>query len=99
MNLLAIETSCDETAAAVIAETGDAATPWQLRSNVVASQAGLHRAGGGVMPGGAPPPHPRDICPGVRRAPQDAAVGGEDPRAVGGAPGPGRGGPPLGARA
>ena len=43
MNLLAIETSCDETAAAVIAETGDAAKPWQLRSNVVASQADIHR--------------------------------------------------------
>ena len=39
MNLLAIETSCDETAAAVISETGDAARPWRLRSNIVASQA------------------------------------------------------------
>jgi len=33
MNLLAIETSCDETAAAVIAETGDPARPWAIRSN------------------------------------------------------------------
>ena len=39
MNLLAVETSCDETAAALISETGDAARPWQIRSNVVASQA------------------------------------------------------------
>ena len=36
MNLLGIETSCDETAAAVIAETGDLASPWRIRSNVVA---------------------------------------------------------------
>ena len=28
ITLLAIETSCDETAAAVIAETGDPAKPW-----------------------------------------------------------------------
>ena len=50
MNLLAIETSCDETAAAVIEETGDAARPWAMRSNVVASQAELHREWGGVVP-------------------------------------------------
>jgi N6-L-threonylcarbamoyladenine synthase len=50
MNLLAIETSCDETAAAVIAETGDVAVPWRIRSSVVASQAAIHREWGGVVP-------------------------------------------------
>ena len=43
MNLLAIETSCDETSAAIVAETGDRARPWAVQSNIVASQAAIHR--------------------------------------------------------
>ena len=62
MNLLAIETSCDETAAAVIAETGAAARPWQILSNVVASQVAIHREWGGVVPELASRQHVRDIC-------------------------------------
>ncbi len=62
MNLLAIETSCDETAAAVVAETGDSSRPWQLRSNVVASQTAVHREWGGVVPELASRQHVRDIC-------------------------------------
>jgi N6-L-threonylcarbamoyladenine synthase len=42
--ILAIETSCDETAAAVIVEG------YQLKSNVVASQIDIHRRYGGVFP-------------------------------------------------
>jgi tRNA A37 threonylcarbamoyltransferase TsaD len=38
MRVLGIETSCDETAAAVVEETGDSARPWAIRSNVIASQ-------------------------------------------------------------
>jgi N6-L-threonylcarbamoyladenine synthase len=62
MNLLAIETSCDETAAAVIAETGDPSRPWQLRSSIVASQTAVHREWGGVVPELASRQHVRDIC-------------------------------------
>jgi N6-L-threonylcarbamoyladenine synthase len=62
MNLLAIETSCDETAAAVVTETGDAACPWELRSNIVASQHNVHREWGGVVPELASRQHVRDIC-------------------------------------
>jgi N6-L-threonylcarbamoyladenine synthase len=62
MNLLAIETSCDETAAAVIAETGDPSCPWQMRSNIVASQTAVHREWGGVVPELASRQHVRDIC-------------------------------------
>ena len=50
MNLLAIETSCDETAAAVVVETGDPARPWNVLSNIVASQTAIHRGWGGVVP-------------------------------------------------
>ena len=38
IDVLGIETSCDETAAAVVEETGDATRPWAIRSNVIASQ-------------------------------------------------------------
>jgi len=62
MNLLAIETSCDETAAAVITETGDPPCPWELRSNIVASQHAVHREWGGVVPELASRQHVRDIC-------------------------------------
>ncbi|MRR39407.1 tRNA (adenosine(37)-N6)-threonylcarbamoyltransferase complex transferase subunit TsaD, partial [bacterium] len=44
MNILAIETSCDETAAAVVSDTG------KILSNVVASQIRDHAAFGGVVP-------------------------------------------------
>ncbi len=89
MNLLAIETSCDETAAAVIAETGDAAKPWQLKSNVVASQAEIHREWGGVVPELASRQHLRDICGVVERALQDAAVMWADLGAIAVTQGPG----------
>ena len=52
--LLAIETSCDETAAAVIAETGDAGRPWELLSNVIASQADSTASGAASSPSSRP---------------------------------------------
>jgi hypothetical protein len=60
--LLAIETSCDETAAAVLAETSDPARPWTILSSVVASQTEIHREWGGVVPELASRQHVRDIC-------------------------------------
>src|SRR5215468_4691080 len=89
MNLLAIETSCDETAAAVIAETGDAAKPWRLASNVVASQAEIHREWGGVVPELASRQHLRDICGVVERALSDASVTWRDLGAIAVTHGPG----------
>jgi N6-L-threonylcarbamoyladenine synthase len=62
LNILAIETSCDETAAAILAETGDAARPWALLSSIVASQTAIHREWGGVVPELASRQHIRDIC-------------------------------------
>ena len=74
MNLLAIETSCDETAAAVVAETGNASRPWQIRSNIVASQVAIHREWGGVVPELASRQHVRDICGVYEAALAEAAV-------------------------
>src|SRR5260370_683778 len=89
MFVLGIETSCDETAAAVIAETGDAARPWQLKSNVVASQADIHREWGGVVPELASRQHLRDICGVVERALDEAAVDFTDLGAIAVTQGPG----------
>ena len=68
MRILGIETSCDETAAAVVEETGDPARPWRIRSSIVASQIELHREWGGVVPELSARQHIRDICDIVRRA-------------------------------
>src|SRR5215204_697717 len=75
MVVLGIETSCDETAAALVEETGDAARPWRLRSNVIASQVEIHRVWGGVVPELSARQHIRDICGVVECALSDGASG------------------------
>jgi N6-L-threonylcarbamoyladenine synthase len=72
MIALGIETSCDETAAAVVEETSDPQRPWQVRSNVVASQVAIHREWGGVVPELSARQHVRDICGVVEQALADA---------------------------
>lgn len=74
MQLLALETSCDETAAAVVTETGDPARPWSIASNIVASQTTIHREWGGVVPELASRQHLRDICGVVDAALAEARV-------------------------
>src|SRR5688500_13375147 len=68
MNVLGIETSCDETAAAVV--TGDG----EVLSSVVASQAELHARFGGVVPEVASRRHLELVSPVVRAALDDAGV-------------------------
>jgi N6-L-threonylcarbamoyladenine synthase len=72
MIVLGIETSCDETSAAVVEETGDSARPWRIRSNVVASQVAIHREWGGIVPELSARQHVRDICGVVERGLDDA---------------------------
>src|SRR5207244_9225644 len=67
-----IETSGDETSAAVVEETGDDRRPWAIVSNIVASQVPIHREWGGVVPELASRQHIRDICGVVERALGDA---------------------------
>ncbi len=62
MNILGIETSCDETAAAVVVGGR------RVRSNVIASQIALHRAHGGVVPELAARQHVTAIVPVVEAA-------------------------------
>jgi N6-L-threonylcarbamoyladenine synthase len=89
MHLLAIETSCDETAAAVVAETGDPARPWLLKSNIVASQIAIHREWGGVVPELASRQHVRDICGVVEAAIGTAGTAPDDLGAIAVTQGPG----------
>ncbi|HUL72956.1 MAG TPA: tRNA (adenosine(37)-N6)-threonylcarbamoyltransferase complex transferase subunit TsaD [Vicinamibacterales bacterium] len=89
MNVLGIETSCDETAAAVVSTTGVEARPWRIRSNVIASQAEIHREWGGVVPEIASRQHVRDICGVVERALADAGVRWADLDAIAVTQGPG----------
>src|SRR5246127_1435557 len=64
--ILGIESSCDETAAAVV-RSGE-----KIISNVVFSQIATHQAYGGVVPELASREHLRAIVPVVRKALQDA---------------------------
>jgi len=64
--ILGIETSCDETAAAVITAEG------HIRANVVASQADLHARFGGVVPEVASRRHLELVSPVIREALQQA---------------------------
>ena len=72
MRVLGIETSCDETSAAIVEERGDDARPWAVCSNVVASQFAIHQAWGGIVPELSARQHIRDICGVVDRAVADA---------------------------
>ena len=87
MIILGIETSCDETAAAVVEETGDPSRPWRVRSNVVASQYEIHREWGGIVPELSARQHVRDLCGVVDRALADAGSPTYDAIAVTQGPG------------
>ena len=69
INILGIETSCDETAAAVVADGRE------VRSSVVASQTKLHEKYGGVVPEIASRAHIEKIYPVIREALEQAGVG------------------------
>ncbi len=81
--ILGIESSCDETAAAVVADG------CEVLSNVVASQVDIHRKYGGVVPELASREHLRRIVPVVREALEQAGVPLADLDAIGVTQGPG----------
>jgi N6-L-threonylcarbamoyladenine synthase len=72
MLVLGVETSCDETAAAVV-EDGR-----RVRADVVASQILVHAQYGGVVPEVASRQHVATIAPVLRRAVADAGIGFAD---------------------
>jgi N6-L-threonylcarbamoyladenine synthase len=86
LTMLGIETSCDETSAAVVREHGGV---WSIGSNIVASQVAIHREWGGVVPEIASRQHIRDICGVVRSALDTAGTQLEQIDAVAVTQGPG----------
>ncbi len=80
---MGIESSCDETAAAVVAGGRE------ILSSVVASQIDIHRKYGGVVPELASREHLRRIVPVVREALEQAGMKLEDLDAIGVTHGPG----------
>ena len=87
--ILAIETSCDETAAAVIGRTSEPGRPWTILSSIVASQTAIHREWGGVVPELASRQHVRDICGVVEAALENAGVSAADLSGIAVTQGPG----------
>ena len=81
--ILGIETSCDETAAAVITEDG------HIRANIVSSQADLHAEYGGVVPEVASRRHLELVTPVIREALGDAGVTLDDIEKIAVTQGPG----------
>ena len=82
MALLALETSCDETSAAVVHQC-------RVLSNVVSSQIKLHAEYCGVVPELAAREHLRNLMPVVRMAMREASVPTDELDAVAATRGPG----------
>ena len=81
--VLGIETSCDETAAALVTDDG------RLLANVVSSQAELHARYGGVVPEVASRHHLELLLPAVRRALEDSGAALDDVDRIAVTQGPG----------
>jgi N6-L-threonylcarbamoyladenine synthase len=81
--ILGLETSCDETAAALVTRAGE------IRANVVSSQAELHARYGGVVPEVASRRHLELVSPVLREALGDAGATLDDVEVVAVTQGPG----------
>lgn len=81
--ILGIESSCDETSAAVVVNGR------KVLSNVIATQVNLHAEYGGVVPELASRKHVESIIPVIDRACKDANIGLKDLDAIGVTYGPG----------
>lgn len=81
--VLGIESSCDDTAIAVVSEQGE------VLSSVIASQAAIHNEFGGVFPELASRAHVQSILPAIEKALRDANITEKDIEAIGVTRGPG----------
>jgi N6-L-threonylcarbamoyladenine synthase len=81
--ILGIETSCDETAAALVTDDG------RILSNIVSSQADLHASYGGVVPEVASRRHLELVTPVIQEALREAEASLDDVELLGVTAGPG----------
>ncbi len=86
INILAIETSCDDTAASVVTLIDGVPT---ILSSVVSSQTELHRQYGGVVPALAAREHVKNLVPVIDEAMKEAGVSQADIDAIAVTEGPG----------
>jgi len=82
MTILAVETSCDETSAAVVRDG-------RILSNVVSSQIALHAEYGGVVPELAAREHLKNLPPVARAALDEAKISAREIDAIAATQGPG----------
>ena len=76
MNVLGIESSCDETGVALVSFSGEALP--QLRAQALHSQVDMHQAYGGVVPELASRDHIRRVLPLARQVLAEAGAGLSD---------------------
>ncbi len=84
--ILAIETSCDETAVAIVRKTAEKTV---VLSSIVSSQIALHAPFGGVVPDLAAREHTKNILPVLKEALEAAQISKEDITALAVTNGPG----------
>ena len=83
MKLLAIETSCDETAIAILECTGDEqAAQFSILGNALLSQIEVHREYGGVFPALAKREHAKNLVPLLEAALSEADLLREDTQSI-----------------
>ena len=83
MNILGIETSCDETSVGIVDDDG------RVLANVIATQIDIHARYGGIVPEVASRQHVLDIRPVCEQAIEDAGLDWGDINAVAATHGPG----------
>ncbi len=73
MNILSIETSCDETAVSIVKASGGSEAPsFSVLANLVLSQIKIHEKYGGVFPSLAKREHAKNLVPLIKQALVDA---------------------------
>ena len=83
MNLLAIETSCDETAIAIVSADGDEkSATFTILGNALISQIDIHKEYGGVFPALAKREHAKNLVPILEAALEEAELLREDTQAI-----------------
>ena len=82
MRILAIETSCDETAVSVIEAAGSDTITYRVLGNALLSQIDIHKEYGGVFPALAKRAHAQNLVPLLEASLEEAELIHEDRQAI-----------------